>query len=145
MMIYTCGKASYLALVAVGIGGIDDSAGPCFTPSDDATDTTVTISAATVAAPTGASALPEVTFWPQEQWETVRGERFLWEQDPDLGLVLMHPIWSLMGYGATEADAIADLERDARVIAEELTDPDFPFALDAETQRLRDYAAQFLE
>ena len=94
----------------------------------------------------GVPALPELTGSEVEQrWETVRGERFLWDWDPDLGLVLMHPIWSLMGHGATEADAIAELERDARDIAEELNNPDFPFALDAETERLRDYAIQFLE
>lgn len=145
MMIYTAGAATYLALAAAGIGGIDDAAGPKVAPSDDATDATVTISPAPVAATSGPAAPPELTFWPQGEDVEIRGERFLWEYDPDLGFVLMHPIWSLMGHGATEADAIADLERDAKVIAEELTDPDFPFVLDAETERLRDYAIQFLE
>ena len=142
----TAGKASYFALVAFGIGVSGDGGDPKLAPPDDATDTTVTISAVAVAPPNRLQALPELTFWPEMgQWAIVRGERFLREHDPDLGLVLMHPIWSLMGHGATEADATADLERDAKAIAEELSDPDFPFALDAETERLRDYAVQFLE
>ena len=72
---------------------------------------------------------------------SVFGERFLVDRDPDLGVVLQHPRWSLLGYGKTlrEAERLL-LERAQELGA--IMAHDFPFDLDDDGMRLRDYVIQ---
>lgn len=69
---------------------------------------------------------------------SVFGERFLVDRDPDLGVVLQHPKWSLLGYGQTirEAERLL-LERAQELGA--IMDDDFPLDLDDDGGRLRDF------
>lgn len=72
---------------------------------------------------------------------SVFGERFLVDRDPDLGVILQHPRWSLLGYGRTlrEAERLL-LERAQELGA--IMAHDFPFDLDDDGMRLRDYVIQ---
>ena len=69
------------------------------------------------------------------------GERFLVDRDPDLGVVLQHPKWSLLGYGQTirEAERLL-LERALELGA--IMAHDFPLDLDDDGARLRDFVIQ---
>ena len=69
------------------------------------------------------------------------GERFLVDRDPDLGVVLQHPRWSLLGHG----NSVREAERLLLERAQELgaiMEHDFPFDLDDDGVRLRDFVIQ---
>lgn len=68
----------------------------------------------------------------------IHGERFVVDSDPDLGLVLEHPKWSLLGYGETLADARQMLVERANVLAKSFGGHS-PDKFDHEGGRLRDF------
>lgn len=89
---------------------------------------------------------------PETMWEesvphrvgiSVFGEMFRLERDPELGLVLRHPKWSLLGYGKTIRDAEQLLVERGQSLGEIMKD-DFPLELDDEGLRLRDFVIRLL-
>lgn len=74
---------------------------------------------------------------------SVFGEVFLLDRDPDLGLVLQHPKWSLMGYGKTIFEAEKLLIERGRALGSIMKD-DFPLRLGEEGARIRDFVIRLL-
>ena len=72
---------------------------------------------------------------------SVFGERFLVDRDPDLGVVLQHPRWSLLGYGRTVREAERLLLERAQELGAIMAH-DFPIDLDDDGMRLRDFVIQ---
>ena len=71
------------------------------------------------------------------------GERFNVELDDELGVVISHPRWSLMGYGRSLAEADKMLMNYAQDLAESIVD-DSPFEYTDEGNRMRDFVLGFL-
>ncbi|MDE0358797.1 MAG: hypothetical protein OXN92_13825 [Gammaproteobacteria bacterium] len=71
------------------------------------------------------------------------GERFNVELDDELGVVVSHHKWSLMGYGDSIAKAEEMLMNYARELAEAMID-DSPSEYTEEGNRLRDFVLAFL-
>ncbi len=69
---------------------------------------------------------------------SVLGERFVVDRDPELGVVLQHPQWSLLGHGRTIAEAERMLLERARELGA-ILDSDFPFELDSDGLNMRDF------
>lgn len=89
---------------------------------------------------------------PETMWEesvshgigiSVFGEVFRLDRDPDLGLVLQHPKWSLLGYGKTIREAEQLLVERGQALGEIMRD-DFPLKLDDEGVRFRDFVIRLL-
>ena len=73
----------------------------------------------------------------------ILGEVFRLETDGDLGIVISHPKWSLMGYGSSVAEAERMLMDYARDLAETMVD-DTPSEYTKEGNRLREFVLRFL-
>lgn len=73
----------------------------------------------------------------------ILGERFTLETDEDLGVVISHPKWSLMGCGHTVAEAEKMLMEYAQNLAESMVD-DSPDEYTEEGNRLREFVLGFL-
>ncbi|MDE0249064.1 MAG: hypothetical protein OXO56_14205 [Gammaproteobacteria bacterium] len=71
------------------------------------------------------------------------GETFHVELDDELGVVVSHHKWSLMGYGYSIAKAEEMLMNYARELAESMID-DSPIEYTEEGNRLRDFVLEFL-
>lgn len=71
----------------------------------------------------------------------ILGERFNLEADPELGIVISHPKWSLMGYGQSPAEAERMLMDYAGDLAETMVD-DSPLEYTVEGNRLRVFVLQ---
>jgi len=69
---------------------------------------------------------------------SVLGERFVVDRDPELGVVLQHPQWSLLGHGRTITEAERMLLERARELGA-IMDGDFPFELDFDGLNMRDF------
>lgn len=69
---------------------------------------------------------------------SVLGERFVVDRDPELGVVLQHPHWSLLGHGRTITEAERMLLERARDLGA-ILDSDFPFELDSDGLNMRDF------
>ena len=69
---------------------------------------------------------------------SILGERFVVDLHPDLGVVLQHPQWSLLGHGRTIVEAERLLLERARALGAILSG-DLPFELDADALRMRDF------
>lgn len=73
----------------------------------------------------------------------VLGERFKVEVDDELGVVVCHPKWSLMGCGASLAEAEKMLMEYAGDLAEAVVD-DSPLEYTVEGNRLREFVLRFM-
>jgi len=71
------------------------------------------------------------------------GERFRLEVDEELGIVISHPKWSLMGCGRTVAEAEKMVMEYARDLAEAMI-ADSPTEYTEEGNRLREFVLGFL-
>lgn len=60
------------------------------------------------------------------------------DRDLELGVVLQHPQWSLLGHGRTVVDAERLLLERAKELGA-ILDGDFPFELDSDGLRMRDF------
>ncbi len=85
---------------------------------------------------------------PTDSWQPtpsiqILGERFNLEVDDELGIVISHPKWSLMGCGRSVAEAEKMLMDYAEDLAEAMVD-DSPLEYTEEGNRLREFALGFL-
>lgn len=74
---------------------------------------------------------------------SVFGETFLLDRDSELGIVLQHPRWSLLGYGDTIREAEQLLVERGQALARIMKDG-FPLELDDEGFRFRDFVIRLL-
>ena len=81
--------------------------------------------------------------WPTVASIQLLGTTFHVELDDELGVVVSHPKWSLMGYGPTLVAAERMLMDYARELAETMVG-DSPVEYTAEGNRLRVFALRFL-
>ena len=80
---------------------------------------------------------------PQRVGISVFGEMFHLDRDPDLGFILEHPKWSLLGYGETIREAEQLLVERGQALARIMKD-DFPLELDDEGARFRHFVIRLL-
>lgn len=80
---------------------------------------------------------------PRRVGVSVFGEMFLLDRDPDLGFVLEHPRWSLLGYGKTIREAEQLLVERGQALAK-IMKVEFPLKLDDEGYRFRDFVIRLL-
>jgi len=71
------------------------------------------------------------------------GELFALDRDLDLGFVIEHPKWSLLGYGETIRQAEQHLIERGKVLATIMQD-DFPLELSSEGRRFCDFVTRLL-
>ncbi len=71
------------------------------------------------------------------------GERFRIELDDQGDVMVIHPVWSLMGTGSTLQEATLDLMAEARELAEMLVDAAVT-DLDHQGNRMRGFVLPFL-